>query len=322
MHLLLALPDGHPRRRPAGAASPPPCTRCAVGVALARAVPIATASWPGRLCAVVARRRQRWPRGRPRPLSGRRGTARQRMEWVGLAAGRGRRGRPGGHRPGRPHWPPADPGPGPSRSRAWCRSRSVGQHVLSKAVARVDRLLDPHRVAGRPDRRWSWPSTPWSCWRSAARRKAPSDPCCSSRWARRRLAALSGPPPASWLSDAVNRIVYGERSSPDESLRTWGTRLTRAIPMDELLLQLAESLRKTMTLVSAEVWTGADGHYEWATGVPAPGAAPAAASARRSARWSPGPASQDGRWLEIWLRQPPRRPPELSGPGGPARPPG
>ena len=30
----------------------------------------------------------------------------------------------------------------------------------------------------------------------------------------------------------------------DEALRTWGSRLTRAIPLDELLLQLAETLRK------------------------------------------------------------------------------
>ena len=62
--------------------------------------------------------------------------------------------------------------------------------------------------------------------------------------------------------------MYGERVSPDEALRTWGSRLTRAIPMDELLLQLCESLRKSMNLVSAEVWTGENGHYEWATGVP------------------------------------------------------
>ena len=90
------------------------------------------------------------------------------------------------------------------------------------------------------------------------------------------LAALVWLPARRWLSDTVNRVVYGERVSPDESLRTWGSRLTRAIPMDELLLQLCESLRKTMNLVSAEVWTGADGHYEWATGVPHRAPAPAA----------------------------------------------
>ena len=38
--------------------------------------------------------------------------------------------------------------------------------------------------------------------------------------------------------------------------------------LDELLLQLCESLRKSVNLVSAEVWTGENGYYEWATGVP------------------------------------------------------
>ncbi len=49
--------------------------------------------------------------------------------------------------------------------------------------------------------------------------------------------------------------VYGERHAPDEVLRTFGSRLTRALPLDELLLQLAESLKATMDLQVAEVWT-------------------------------------------------------------------
>ena len=43
------------------------------------------------------------------------------------------------------------------------------------------------------------------------------------------------------------------REAPDEALRTFGSRMTRAVAMDELLLQLAESLRKTMRLTRAEV---------------------------------------------------------------------
>jgi AcrR family transcriptional regulator len=49
---------------------------------------------------------------------------------------------------------------------------------------------------------------------------------------------------------------------PDEALRTFGTRLSRAIPLEELLLQLAESLHKTMALEAAEVWTGSEGLLE------------------------------------------------------------
>ena len=51
-------------------------------------------------------------------------------------------------------------------------------------------------------------------------------------------------------------------------LRTFGSRLTRAIPMDELLLQLAESLRKTLALTRAEVWTGTEGVLERSVSVP------------------------------------------------------
>jgi signal transduction histidine kinase len=51
-------------------------------------------------------------------------------------------------------------------------------------------------------------------------------------------------------------LTYGAREAPDEVVRTFGSRLTRAIPMDELLLQLVESLRKTLVLTSAEIYTG------------------------------------------------------------------
>ena len=57
----------------------------------------------------------------------------------------------------------------------------------------------------------------------------------------------------------ANRRVYGERRAPDEALQTFGARMSRAIPLDELLLQLAESLKKSMQLAAAEVWTGAEG---------------------------------------------------------------
>ena len=46
-------------------------------------------------------------------------------------------------------------------------------------------------------------------------------------------------------------LTYGAREAPDEVVRSFGSRMTRAIPMDELLLQLVESLRKTLTLASA-----------------------------------------------------------------------
>jgi signal transduction histidine kinase len=82
------------------------------------------------------------------------------------------------------------------------------------------------------------------------------------------IAALLYGPARERLSQVANRIVYGEREAPDTVLRTFGSRLSRAIPMDELLLQVAESLRKTLALSAAEVWTGSGGHLERTISVP------------------------------------------------------
>jgi signal transduction histidine kinase len=78
--------------------------------------------------------------------------------------------------------------------------------------------------------------------------------------------------------------------------------------MEELLLQLAESLRKSMVLASAEVWTGADGRYELATGVPHRDAPPLVVGPKELpvvARAGVG----GGTWIDIWL-------PGLKGTGG------
>ena len=91
--------------------------------------------------------------------------------------------------------------------------------------------------------------------------------------------------------------------------------------MDELLLQLCESLRKTMNLVSAEVWTGENGHYEWATGVPHRAPAPLLVGEKERPVVARAGVS-GGRWLEIWLSQLLGGHPELVVPGRAARPPG
>jgi signal transduction histidine kinase len=63
-------------------------------------------------------------------------------------------------------------------------------------------------------------------------------------------------------------FTYGAREAPDEVVRTFGSRMTRAIPMDELLLQLVESLRKTLNLASAEIFTGNGDVLDLAVSVP------------------------------------------------------
>ena len=123
-------------------------------------------------------------------------------------------------------------------------------------------------------------------------------------------AALLYLPARRWLTERANRLVYGERVAPDETLRTFGQRLTRSIPMDELLLQLAESLRKSMALTSAEVWTGHAGHYELAAGVPHRHPEPITIGAKELPVVARAGVS-GGTWLDVWL-------PQLVGPGGSA----
>jgi signal transduction histidine kinase len=112
------------------------------------------------------------------------------------------------------------------------------------------------------------------------------------------------------LVQRAHRVVYGERVAPEELLRTFSQRLTRSIPMDELLLQLTELLRTSMTLQSAEVWTGQHGRFDLAAGVPH----------RQAASMTIGPKEapvvarsgvSGGTWLEIWV-------PAIIGPNGSA----
>lgn len=116
------------------------------------------------------------------------------------------------------------------------------------------------------------------------------------------------------LSECANRIVYGQRVVPEEPLRTFGQRLTRQMPLDELLQQLVESLRANLALASAEVWIGADGNYQLAAGVPHRSASPLVLGDLEQGVVARAGVS-GGTWLEIWL-------PDLVGPAPPASPAG
>ena len=114
------------------------------------------------------------------------------------------------------------------------------------------------------------------------------------------LAALAYQPLRARLTNTANQLVYGERIAPDESLRTWGTRLTRAIPLDELLLQLTESLRKSMSLEAVEIYTGGDGRYELAAGVPHRDTLSLTIGDKEQAVVARASVS-GGTWLDVWI---------------------
>ncbi|HZB97447.1 MAG TPA: hypothetical protein VE219_02495, partial [Candidatus Sulfotelmatobacter sp.] len=73
------------------------------------------------------------------------------------------------------------------------------------------------------------------------------------------VSALLYHPARRWLVSFAERRVYGEQREPRTVLSTFGSRLSRAIPLDELLLQLVEALHRSLSLSCAEVWIGAEG---------------------------------------------------------------
>ena len=69
-------------------------------------------------------------------------------------------------------------------------------------------------------------------------------------------AALAFPLIRPALTTLTRRSTTGVRRSPDSVLEAFGDRAMRDVPVEELLRQLAESLRATLSLESVEVWTG------------------------------------------------------------------
>lgn len=114
------------------------------------------------------------------------------------------------------------------------------------------------------------------------------------------VAAVGYLPARDRLVASATRFVYGAKQAPDEVIRTFGNRLTRAIPMDELLLQLAESLRKTMGLVSAEIYTGVGEVLERTVSVPDAGARSIVVTDRERPVITRAGISGSA-WISVWV---------------------
>lgn len=114
------------------------------------------------------------------------------------------------------------------------------------------------------------------------------------------LAAVVALPARKSLDEAARRRVYGNRRSPDEAIQTFGTRMSRSVPMDELLLQLAESLKLSMQLATAEVWTGSDGVLERVISVPDRGSRRLVLSSEELPVVSRARVSGNA-WLQVWV---------------------
>ena len=82
------------------------------------------------------------------------------------------------------------------------------------------------------------------------------------------VVALLGIPVRHRLVQLSEQLVGGRGRSNVEVVSGFGARMSRAIPMDELMLQLVEALLATVAPGGAEIWTGLDGSMSLAVGVP------------------------------------------------------
>ena len=114
------------------------------------------------------------------------------------------------------------------------------------------------------------------------------------------VTALAYSPIRTRVSATATRYVYGARESPDEVLRTFGSRLTRAIPMDELLLQLCESLTRSLLLSNARVFTGSGDVLELAASVPDTPSRPIVVTSRERPVITRAGVSGKA-WVSIWI---------------------
>jgi signal transduction histidine kinase len=69
----------------------------------------------------------------------------------------------------------------------------------------------------------------------------------------------------------AGRLIGATEPSTDEVVSGFGARMSRAVPMDELMLQLVESLRGTVAPAGAEIWTGTGGILVRTVSVPSLG---------------------------------------------------
>ncbi|GAA0359582.1 hypothetical protein GCM10009530_06130 [Microbispora corallina] len=95
--------------------------------------------------------------------------------------------------------------------------------------------------------------------------------------------------------------LLGRRGqTPEEALASFGARMSRAVPFDELLLQLVESLRAALGQAGAEVWVGTDGVLHRTVSVPE--RPPAVLTLNDKERLVVGRTRIGGTaWLSVWL---------------------
>jgi signal transduction histidine kinase len=107
----------------------------------------------------------------------------------------------------------------------------------------------------------------------------------------------------SRVSRTISRLASGGRAAPADLARSFSSRMSRAIPLDELTLQAAEGLRSSLRLGSAEVWRFSDGSLvPWIGDPGTDGRAPINLAGMDPATVVHAGLSGHG-WLQVWMPQ-------------------
>ena len=106
----------------------------------------------------------------------------------------------------------------------------------------------------------------------------------------------------SRVSHTISGLADGGRAAPADLARSFSSRMSRSIPLDELVLQAAEGLRSSLRLRSAEIWIVAGGSLRPWIGDPGIDRSPVPLGGMDPATVVQAGLSGHG-WLQVWMPQ-------------------
>jgi signal transduction histidine kinase len=104
------------------------------------------------------------------------------------------------------------------------------------------------------------------------------------------------------VSSAIARLTGGDRAAPADLARSFSSRMSRSVPLDELVLQAAEGLRSSLRLRSAEIWIVSEGSLRPWIGDPGIDRPPVPLGGMDPATVVQAGLSGHG-WLQVWMPQ-------------------
>jgi signal transduction histidine kinase len=114
------------------------------------------------------------------------------------------------------------------------------------------------------------------------------------------VATLAYAPARRSGAGFANRWVFGIRRRPESAGRTLTERASEGVPLDELLLQLCETLRWATGAQCVEVWTREGAVFDRATSVPDRGPASVACTTAELSALARTHVAGDA-WLDLWV---------------------